>query len=320
MNPDDGGYGYDGDRPDRRRQKKNQQSTILLIAAAVLVLIGAILIGRTMVGDDTPDQATVPNFVGDTRTAAEQSAQNAGLKLSFTEKPCEDQEKGLVCSQDPAAKSKLDKGATVALVLSTGLPKVEVPDVVGMSEDDATAKLEEAGFEVVVDTEVNASATEGEVLDQSPGDGSEREKGSEVTIKVAKQPQKVNVPNVMGMSCDEAVQRLKQDGLDGNCSGEEPVQDDSRVDKVAWMSFQPGETVDVGTPIQMRVGKKQETQQPLPDVRNMPLKDARKALEDAGYKNIAPTQDNPNGTVVQQLPPPTGQPVDPNTQIILLVQ
>ncbi|MGV9574894.1 Stk1 family PASTA domain-containing Ser/Thr kinase, partial [Streptomyces nigra] len=45
MNPDDGGFGYD-DRVDRRRQKKSNTSTILLAVAAVLVLVGAILIGK----------------------------------------------------------------------------------------------------------------------------------------------------------------------------------------------------------------------------------------------------------------------------------
>jgi serine/threonine-protein kinase len=43
MNPDDGGY---GDRPSRHRQKKNNTSTSLLIVTGVLVLVGAIFIGK----------------------------------------------------------------------------------------------------------------------------------------------------------------------------------------------------------------------------------------------------------------------------------
>ena len=74
VNPDDGGYGYD-DRPDRRRQKKSNTSTILLIAAGILVLIGAILIGRSVFGGDNSDngKVDVPNMVGSTVDGGEGS-------------------------------------------------------------------------------------------------------------------------------------------------------------------------------------------------------------------------------------------------------
>ncbi|NYV75221.1 Stk1 family PASTA domain-containing Ser/Thr kinase [Streptomyces sp. UH6] len=318
MNPDDGAYGYDGDRPDRRRQKKNQQSTILLIAAAVLVLIGAILIGRYIVADNDPAQATVPNFVGSTKAEARDQATNVGLEVTFSNKECEEQEKGRVCSQDPANGTKLDKGESVALVVSTGAPKAEVPDVVGMTEDEATAKLEDAGFDVSVETEVNAQAEEGTVTDQDPGDGVEREKGSEITITVAKAPQQVNVPEVRGKTCEEAKQALSQDGLNGECSGEVETTDPNLDGKVAEMSFQPGAKVDVGTSVTLKTGKLKEAQQPVPDVQNKPLKDARKMLEDAGYRNIQPSKNDPNGVVAVQSVP-AGTTPDPNTPIVLII-
>src|SRR4051812_21689251 len=77
MNPDDGGYGYD-DRPDRRRQKKSNTSTILLVVAGVLVLVGAILIGKWAFGGNSVgnDEVAVPNLVSLSQSDAEKQLTN----------------------------------------------------------------------------------------------------------------------------------------------------------------------------------------------------------------------------------------------------
>ncbi|WP_443741648.1 Stk1 family PASTA domain-containing Ser/Thr kinase [Streptomyces fragilis] len=322
-NPDDGGYGYDGDRPDRRRQKKNQQSTILLIAAAVLVLIGAILIGRWIVsGDDTPDRATVPSFVGNTKSDAQDRAARVDLKVSFSERECADQPKGKVCSQDTAKGTEVDKGETIGLVLSTGAPKKEIPDVVGMSEEDATDALEKAGFEVTVEPKVNAQEKEGTVLDQDPGDGAKRERGTEVTITVARPPQQVNVPAVIGRTCDEARVKLQEDGLIGQCDSQTvEVTDPNQDGKVVQaLPVGPGEKADVGSTITLKIGKLKEGPKAVPDVTGQSRKDAEKALKEAGYNNVkSEGNPDPNGKVLFQNPP-GGQPLaDPNQQITLIV-
>jgi serine/threonine-protein kinase len=321
-NPDDGGYGYDGDRPDRRRQKKNQQSTILLIAAAVLVLIGAILIGRWIVTDNEPSGPKVPSFIGDTRDEARDRAEFVDLKVSFTEKECEKQPKGKVCSQGTPKGTEVEKGETIALVLSTGAPRVEVPDVVGMSQDEAEKELEDAGFEVNVEPKVNAQEEEGTVLDQDPGDGAKRERGSEVTISVARPPQQVNVPNVIGKTCDEAKQALQQDDLIGQCDAQTvDVTDPNQDGKVVQaLPVGPGEKADVGSTITLKIGKLKEAPKTVPNVTGQARKDAEKALRQAGFNNIK-TEGNqdPNGKVLLQNPP-GDQPVpDPNQQITLIV-
>ncbi|NED03009.1 serine/threonine protein kinase, partial [Streptomyces sp. SID6648] len=71
----DGGYGYD-DRPDRRRQqpRKKNTSTILLVLAGILVLVGAILIGKyAFSGGGGPGDSTVavPALIGQTQDDAE---------------------------------------------------------------------------------------------------------------------------------------------------------------------------------------------------------------------------------------------------------
>ena len=79
-------------------------------------------------------------------------------------------------SQQPAGGS-LRRGGTVRLVVSTGPDVVEVPDVRGLSVDAARRRLEDAGFRVRV-----RSLRIGNVVLQQPGPGTERRRGSTVTI------------------------------------------------------------------------------------------------------------------------------------------
>lgn len=194
VNPDDGGYGYD-DRPDRRRQKKSNTSTILLIAAGILVLIGAILIGKSVFGGDNSDngKVDVPNMVGSTVGEAKDLATNAGVLLKVgSREPCEDQPNGKICSQTPK-DGQMRENETVTVVVSTGAPKIEVPDVTNQSEDEARKTLEEKGFTVSVVASESADAEPDTVLDQKPKGGTKAERDSEVKITVAREKTQ-NIP------------------------------------------------------------------------------------------------------------------------------
>lgn len=82
----DGGYGYADqghgyDQGPHRRQKKSKASTILLVAAGVLVLVGAILIGRSLFSGGADNRPSVPKLVGQTLEQAQKSGDNAGVKV-----------------------------------------------------------------------------------------------------------------------------------------------------------------------------------------------------------------------------------------------
>ncbi|MGW2615994.1 Stk1 family PASTA domain-containing Ser/Thr kinase [Streptomyces sp. NPDC001500] len=308
MNPDDGGYGYD-DRPDRRRQKKSNTSTILLILAAVLVLVGAILIGKwVFAGDGAGSKPfAAPNFVNKTRAEAETMAKNIDLKPVFTQKPCESTAKGNICSQDPAAGKDVNKGDTVNLVVSTGAPKVVVPSVLGKSLDEAKSLLEGDKYQFQVDTKQEVSSEpEGTVLKQNPKLGDEVEKGTTITLTVAKAEEKATVPDVSNKSCDEAKAQMEQNDLKGNCV-EVDTQDQNQVGKVVQTVPSIGSQADKGSTVQIQIGKSTQPEQvQVPgNLQGMNLKDAKKALQDAGLNvgNIAGSQDD-DAQVISSDPAP----------------
>ncbi|MEU8466502.1 Stk1 family PASTA domain-containing Ser/Thr kinase [Streptomyces sp. NPDC029006] len=288
MNPDDGGgYGYD-DRPDRRRQqKKSHTSTVLLVVAGLLVLVGAILISKWAFTGDNADngKVTVPTFVGQPEKTARKMADNAGLQVSVTKKSCDDQATGNVCTQNPDPGGKVAKDTTVTLVISTGAPKVTVPDVRGAQFDQAEAELTAKGFDVDKKTQVS-TRTPGVVITQDPEGGTSKEKGSTITLTVAKAEEKITVPDVTGKSCDEAKAALQAKGLAPTCN-DTPVSDPAQNGKVQNTNPAAGQQVVKNTNVVINVGKAPEQQKTaVPDVRGRTVAVARQLLNAAGFTNI----------------------------------
>ncbi|MFH0175242.1 Stk1 family PASTA domain-containing Ser/Thr kinase [Streptomyces cacaoi] len=303
MNPDDGGYGYD-DRPDRRRQKKSNASTILLVVAAVLVLVGAVLIGKWVFsGGVNNESVPVPNLRGQVQADAEKQLTNSDLKLgTITQKACEDQPKGKICDQDPAPTTKVEKDTTVNLVVSTGAPKVAVPNVIDKDVEAATKQLEAKGFEVET-KQTESSQEPGTVLSQDPDPATELEKGSTVTLEVAKAEQKATVPDVSNKSCDDAKAQMEQNNLQGNCV-EVDTQDQNQVGKVIQTVPAIGSQADKDSTVQIQIGKSTQTQVPS-NLQGLSVKDAKQALQDAGLTvgNITGNSDD-DAQVISSDPAP----------------
>ncbi|MCX5438449.1 Stk1 family PASTA domain-containing Ser/Thr kinase [Streptomyces sp. NBC_00569] len=318
VNPDDGGYGYD-DRPDRRRQSqsKSRTSTILLVLAGILVLVGAILIGKWFTdgsGNNAPFAA--PKFVGKTVPDARLAADNTHLKLDATKKePCDKFPKGQICSQSPVAGTDVKKGDTITVTVSTGAPKVAVPDVRGLDFTEAESQLNDKGFEVVKETK-ESSQTPDVVISQDPSGGTEKQKGSTITLTVAKEKKLSTVPDVSNKTCDEAKAQLADNNLKGTCTEEENA---AEAGKVFSQSPVAGGTAEPGSTVYLKVAKAAEQITVPGDIAGKKLKEVQKQLTDLGLvPALAPGSSNdPNATVVTSQPGPNS-PVNKGDTITLL--
>lgn len=316
VNPDDGGYGYD-DRPDRRRgrpQKKSNTSTILLIIAGVLVLVGAILIGKSLFSDNGSgsSEVTVPQLVGESLDSAKGLIANSKLKLTVSDrKPCDNAPKGKVCSQDPKfGGAKLKQGETVSVVVSTGAPKVEVPNVNGETEDQATQDLEGKGFKVNPQ-QVESDTEEGKVFDQSPKGNTSAQKGSEVTIKIAKST-KIPVPDVTGRTFEDASKQLTDAGFQVSRAADQESADQPAG---SVLSQDPsGGEAKKGATITLTVAKAKATPTPtaVPEVRGKKLSEAKQILNQAGFTNVqvAGGSNGDDNAIVTGADPGVGTPED----------
>ncbi|MFD4692080.1 Stk1 family PASTA domain-containing Ser/Thr kinase [Streptomyces sp. NPDC058463] len=314
VNPDDGGYGYD-DRPDRRRQKKSNTSTILLVVAGILVLIGAILIGREVFSSTDGDsgKADVPNMVGSTLADAQKLAQNSELVLKVGAKePCETQEKDKICSQSPEGGT-LEVGGTVTVVVSTGAPKVEVPNVVEKTEETARKELEDKGFTVTVKA-VESEATAGTVTKQDPEGGTKAEKESEVTITVAKEATQ-NVPSVVGRQFTDAEAQLKGVGFANVSRTDVDSQEPLGTVVEQTPEANSKQAKDVQIVLKVSKGPAQPEQVAVPDLQGKTLADAKAALAQAGLQLGNVQGPNDDAARVVGFQPVVGQMVAKNSAV-----
>ncbi|MFD7226805.1 Stk1 family PASTA domain-containing Ser/Thr kinase [Streptomyces sp. NPDC059881] len=315
MNPDDGGYGGYDDRPDRRRQKKSNTSTILLVVAGILVLVGAILIGKSVFGGGGgTSKIDVPQLVGKPFKEAQQLGENAKVKVVRSGAERCDQPKEAVCRQTPES-GKMEQGETIQVVVSQGAPLVEVPDVTEKSEEKATKQLEDKGFQVETKS-VDSDQEAGTVVSQDPAGNSKAEKGTKVTLQIAKQA-KTEVPDVVGQQFDSANQQLTTLGY---TVVRQDVDSAEPANQVTAQTPTAGSKEAKGITITLQVSKGPQTpQSQVPEVRNRTLGEAKAMLQQAGYTNIQVLGDqNDNAQVTQQNPQP-GTQADPATTQITLV-
>ncbi|MEV0113388.1 Stk1 family PASTA domain-containing Ser/Thr kinase [Streptomyces sp. NPDC050844] len=313
VGPDDG---YDDHS--RRRQKKSSTSTVLLVLAGLLVLVGAILIGKWAFtgGGGGNDSLKAPNFVGETYKDAKLQAGNVDLELAISErKPCEKYPKGEICSQDPGANATVSKGDTINVVVSTGAPKVAVPSVIGLDIDEATDKLEGGKYQLKVEpNQVESPETPGEVLEQDPTSGTEVQRGSTITLDVAKAKTQIAVPDVTGLDYEAAAKQITDNGL--TPQREDVSSDSVEEGKVIQTSPAAGTKVDDSSTVTVQVAKAAE-QATVPALTGQKLKDARKAIEDADLTvgTITGPQDDDALVVLSQ--PTANEQVPPGTAINL---
>ncbi len=132
------------------------------------------------------EQVTVPNLKNMSQSEARAALQKEDLKFEIGEaESSDDVAENRVASQSPAALTKVAKGSSVTVHLSSGKEKTDVPDVTNSLEGTATATLQNAGFKVKVDYQNSSTVAEGMVISQTPNGGQQAAKDSTVSIVVS---------------------------------------------------------------------------------------------------------------------------------------
>jgi serine/threonine-protein kinase len=319
-----GGYdGYDDDydgyngRADRR-QGRRTTSTVLLVLAAILVLVGAIFVGRALFGGDPPaSRPTVPDLRGATLEEAQQKAASGQFEVEENgSKTCGDIEEGLVCETDPPEGTEIAKGSTVNLIMSAGPEAVQVPDVVGDPFDDAEAELEEAGFTVEREEEESDTEDPETVLSQDPEGGNEVAPESTIKLTVAIEPAGVEVTDVVGWQLADAQAELEADGFTVTT---EAQTDDSRPEnEVIAQDPTAGTRAEENSTVHLTYATPSVPTEPVqvtvPDVTNQPYETAEQMLLDEGLSPV-PQCTTTEGAIVQYTDPAANSLVDEGSPV-----
>ncbi|PJJ69165.1 serine/threonine-protein kinase [Sediminihabitans luteus] len=261
------------EEPEEEKSRKGLMWTLIAIGVVAIAAIVTIIL---MMGqDDSPELFPVPTIAADaTPESAKKQIEDADFVFEQVDK-ASDEPEGTFLEQDPAGGTELAHGKTVTAYFSTGPDSTTVPDVSGLSQNDARAKLEDAGLKVgSVDTENHKSIGKDDVIRTDPPAGDAVKAGE--TINLVTSTGKVTLPDVTGMSKDEADAALADIGLRATFTETETAQ--YAAGTVFEQSPSPGE-VEQEITVDLKVAKEPaaETTQ-VPNVAGMTVEQATEAL------------------------------------------
>ncbi|HZI91495.1 MAG TPA: PASTA domain-containing protein [Thermoleophilaceae bacterium] len=212
----------------------------------------------TLFVSDGPGKVRVPSVRNTPQERAIKDLDKVGLKVTADPQPSDEVKKGFAIGTSPRAGAEVDRGARVRLFVSSGPERITVPDVVGVTRETAESRITGLGLEVNVDTEETDEADDGEVLRQTPEGGTQADRGDEVTIVVAREPEQVSVPNVEGLSRQDALAALRDAGLSPTVR-ERATQNEAEDGIVLEQRPGGGLTVDAGDSVIVFVGAFEES-------------------------------------------------------------
>jgi serine/threonine-protein kinase len=229
--------------------------------------------------------------------------QQAGLKPLVVKAADDNVSAGQVIDENPGGGAKVGKGSTVTLRVSTGKPKVQVPDVRGRTVTDAITALVQTGLNPKI-VHLYSPQPPDTVTGQFPSAGDQVVKGSNVRINVSRGAKPVPIPDVTGQPYLNAKSALEGQGF---VVKRVYIQSDQAAGVVASESPSPGTPSQKGATITLSVSKGPSTTQ-VPAVLNLNQAEAEQRITDAGlvpsvaYQPVTdPSQD---GIVTAQNPGP----------------
>ena len=266
----------------------------LLVALGVACALGAggyFLYNKVQRQIDSSKPLVVGLYTGIHQAQAEALVKKGGFEPRVDRVANGDVAVGDVFAQDPIEGAKLARGDIVVLKISTGKPKVPVPDLIGKSRDDAIAILVKADLEPNPQP-VPSDQRADTVTAQDPHAGVVVVAGSRVRINISKGPKQVVLPSVIGLLYDQASAQLQAAGF-----GVKRIDVDSTepANTVKDQSPTGNALVTQGTTITLTVSKGPPTVQ-VPDVTNQDADTAKATLVAAGFKVKTLTTDTTDAT------------------------
>jgi eukaryotic-like serine/threonine-protein kinase len=305
---------YDYEPPRRRRFWPWLLTGLLLIGA----LVAGVYVWQQIQKEISETKPVAVPFVEGVREpVARRRIADAGLRPVKVEESSEDVPRGIVIRQSPDAGERIQRGNVVRYFVSTGKPRVNVPEVVGARESEAVATLRQAGLVPRV-VDIFSDEPTGIVIAQDPRGGTSIVEGSDVRINVSKGPQQTGIPNVVGQSYDSAASALREAGF---APVRRDVESDDPEGTVIGMSPGAGTLAPPGTRVTLNVSLGSTTTA-VPEVTGLDEANARATLENAGWKvevrDTTTGNQDEDGIVITQEPAP-GDQAEPGTTVVIYV-
>jgi serine/threonine-protein kinase len=293
----------------------------VVVALLILALFGLLawLLADSLFGGPT---VRVPDVVGRDVDEARDILEEAGFEVD-TEPRNSPKPEDEVLEQDPEAGEGAEEGSTVLLTISAGRRQTTVPNVEGLTLDEATEELEDARLQLgETRREARDDVPENEVISQDPPADEEVDRGTEVDLVVSSGPESIIVPNVLNQPEDDAIAEIREAGLNEDVDR----APSNEVGEGLVISQDPagGEPAESGDTVRILVSEGSE-ERDMPNVTGQNGDDAESFLESDYGLDVEQVEESeevctePPGFVCRQDPPP-GTQVSEGDDVTLYVQ
>lgn len=193
----------------------------------------------------------VPDTLGMTENEAVATLQGAGFAPKVVKVKSDDVE-GIVLASDPGCGQRAEAGSEV--VIDVSIARL-IPDIVGMSRDEAAALLTDEGFTNVEFTEKKSDEAQSTVLSVNPASGTRSKADTKIVVEIA---EPYRVPEVTGLSLEEASAALEGEGYSMKVAY---VYDEQAGEGTA-VSTAPaaGEALPSGSEVTLNIAKHRSTE------------------------------------------------------------
>ena len=194
----------------RTHSKRNMLHLILNILIGIAVLVG-LFFGGKAIYEQTIYTVKVPDVMGLDIDEAVRVLKQAGLTETHKAMPNDQVERNQVYVQNPGAETTIREGDAVILVISSGPVPFEMPDVIGMTADEATNLLTAKKMNITRDRAASTEVQKGRVMNQVPAAGDMVTRDDPVTLIIS--GGSTAVPALTGHTLQEAEEMLTKQNL-----------------------------------------------------------------------------------------------------------
>ena len=233
----------------------------IALIALIFIVVFAASIGITLaaLNSGKPKDVLLPNFTGLTLDEARQKAQESKLEIAVIEEKYDVEiEEGKIISQEPKYQPNftVKEGKTINVVVSKGQEIVKVTKLVGKTKDEARKELKDLGLEMEIEEDYNDEVEAGIVVEQDKQEGEEVLAGSKIKLKISLGIEQVEVPELSGLSEEEAKKKIAEAKLKWIRTNK--IKDSSKGKGVVEQSISAKSMVDKNTELTITINEFQE--------------------------------------------------------------
>ncbi len=258
------------ERPERQtrtntKKKKSHTGLIVALSLFAVAIIAFVILVWSLFFSDTGKEVEIPNLIGMTFEEAVLTARKSSvddIEFTVTESHYEfsDRKAGTILDQSPSGGEKIKRSREITVVISKGPVAVQLEDYTGRKYENVQKELEKRDIIVKIEVETNDEYNEGIIFNQNPQEGTQLAAGETVTLYVSAETTYTIVPNLLGMTKEQARIELEENGLEAGSITEENT-DKYAKGEVSYQSKEANDRVPEGTVIDLKISTGKEPEQ-----------------------------------------------------------